>query len=299
MAPLAFKPAARQAVRLKVLVDGPSGSGKTFGALSIAEGIAGDGGRIALIDSEHERASFYADRVRFDALSLQDHHPDRYIEAIDAAVEAGYAVVIIDSLSHAWHDVLARKEQYERDNPRANAFTMWGRFTPQWERLVQHILRAPVHVIATARSKQAYEQTEQNGKKSVVKMGLQPQVRDGTEYEFGLVFSLEQTHRARATKDNTFLFAGEEKMYDLADGSVPRALNEWLSTATPVAAPEAETVSAVNAAIGQLPPDDQPRYRQRWSQKRLAGCSEAEAQEILSIVLAAVETAQLGVAAGA
>lgn len=293
MTALTFKPAARQAVRLKILIDGPSGSGKTFGALSIAEGIAEDG-RIAVIDSEHERASFYADRIRFDSLSLTEHHPDRYVAAIDAAVEAGYSVIIIDSLSHAWHDVLSRKEEYERNNPKANAFTMWGRFTPQWERLVQHILKVPVHVICTARSKQAYEQTEQNGKKQVVKMGLQPQVRDGTEYEFGLVFSLEQTHRAVATKDNTFLFAGRDQMYDLADGAVPRALKAWLDTATPVAAPEAETVSAVNAAIAQLPDADQPKYRQRWSQKRIAGCTEAEAQDILNIVLAAVEKATVG-----
>ncbi len=288
---MAFKPAVRAAVKLKILVDGPSGSGKTFGALSLAEGIATDG-RVAVIDSEHERASFYADKFAFDSLSLPDHHPDRYVEAIDAAIEAGYSVVIVDSLTHAWQNVLARKEQHERDNPRANQFTMWGLFTPAWERLIQHVLAVPVHVICTARSKQTYEQSESNGKKQIVKLGLQPQVRDGTEYEFGLVFSVEQSHRAKATKDNTFLFAGREEMLNLADGSVPAALQAWLSTAKPVAAPEAETVSAINAAITQLSEADQKRYRAAWGKKRLAGCSEADAQDILSRILAATEKAE-------
>lgn len=297
MAALTFKPAVRSAVRLKVLLDGPSGSGKTFGALSLAEGIATDG-RVAVVDSEHERASFYADRFAFDSLSLSDHHPDRYVEAIDAAVDGGYGVVVVDSLTHAWQNVLQRKEQHERDNPRANQFTMWGLFTPAWERLIQHILAVPVHVICTARSKQAYEQSESNGKKQIVKLGLQPQVRDGTEYEFGLVFSLAQSHRAVATKDNTNLFGGREEMWNLADGSVPNALKGWLETATPVAAPEAGTVSAINAAIAALPEAEQKRYRQAWAKKRLAGCSEADAQDVLSRVLAAAETNTQPVAAG-
>ena len=48
------------------------------------------------------RASKYADRFNFDALNLETYHPQQYIEAIKAAGEAGYDVLIIDSLSHAW-----------------------------------------------------------------------------------------------------------------------------------------------------------------------------------------------------
>lgn len=285
---MAFKPAVRSAVKLKVLIDGPSGSGKTYGALSLAEGLATDG-RIALIDSEHERASFYADRVKFDTLALDDFHPDHYVDAINAAIEAGYSVVVIDSLTHAWQNVLQRKEQHERDNPRANQFTMWGLFTPAWERLIQHILAVPVHIICTARSKQAYEQTESNGKKSIVKLGLQPQVRDGTEYEFGLVFSLEQTHRAVATKDNTFLFGGRQEMVNLCDGTVPKMLQDWLSTATPLSAPEPETALAIASAIAQLPEKQQQRARAKWAAQRLGGCTEDEAQQVLSKLLSALE----------
>ena len=52
-----FKRATRTAVKLKVLVTGPSGSGKTLGSLFVADGIAP--GRVAIIDSENDRASYY------------------------------------------------------------------------------------------------------------------------------------------------------------------------------------------------------------------------------------------------
>lgn len=227
-----FKRAQRTAVKLKALVIGPSGGGKTLGALTMATGMAP--GKVAVIDSENERASYYADAVTFDAMSLERHRPADYEKAIDAAVEAGYEVVVIDSLSHAWLDLLGRKEQYDKDNPRSNQWTNWRTFGGEWDALIRHILEAPIHVIATARSKQAYEQTESNGRKSITKMGLQPILRENTEYEFALVFDLLPSHKARATKDNTRRFDQDDMaLWNLCDGTVVRELNAWMSGAAP------------------------------------------------------------------
>src|ERR1035437_171365 len=97
-----FKPAARQNVSLLIGLCGPSGAGKTFSALSLASGLAG-GGKIAAIDTEAGRMCHYADRFHFDHGDLKaPFSPDRYIEAIEAADAAGYAVIVIDSLSHEW-----------------------------------------------------------------------------------------------------------------------------------------------------------------------------------------------------
>lgn len=227
-----FKRAQRTAVKLKLLVIGPSGSGKTLGALSIATGLCP--GKVAVIDSEHDRASYYADRLAFDSLTLERHRPVDYARALKLAVDAGYECVVLDSLSHAWLDVLARKEQYDKDNPRSNQWTNWRTFGEEWDRLLRYLLAAPVHVIATARSKQAYEQTEHNGKKQVLKMGLQPILRENAEYEFAVVFDLLPSHKARATKDNTNLFDVEETaLWDLADGSVVAELRAWMAGAQP------------------------------------------------------------------
>lgn len=225
-----FQKAERSAVKLKIGIQGPSGSGKTMGALSLARALAkADNSRVALIDSENGRSSYYADDFDFDQLILPGHLPESYIEAIDAAVDSGYRVIVIDSLAHAWYAVLAAKEDYDRANPRSNSWTNWRLYGPRWEKLIRHILDVPAHVVCTMRSKQAYEQTEQNGKKQVVKIGLKPEVREGAEYELALVFDVGSNHKAEATKDNTNLFDGRQ--VDLCSEQVPAELLAWLSSA--------------------------------------------------------------------
>jgi hypothetical protein len=98
-----FKPAVRQNVSLLIGLAGSSGSGKTYSALSIAQGLAGPDGKIAGIDTEAGRMLHYADRFKFDHGDLKPpFSPDRYVEAIAAADDAGYDVIVIDSLSHEW-----------------------------------------------------------------------------------------------------------------------------------------------------------------------------------------------------
>ena len=94
-----FTKATKQEAKLRLALAGPSGSGKTYTALQIATHL---GGPIALVDTERGSARKYADLFSFDVLELDSFHPERYIEAIHEAEEAGYAVLILDSLSHAW-----------------------------------------------------------------------------------------------------------------------------------------------------------------------------------------------------
>lgn len=232
-----FQKAARHAVKLKLAIDGPSGSGKTMGALALAKGIT-NGGRIALADSENGSAALYAGRFDFDTVAIPDAKPSTYRALIDAAVEGGYDALVIDSLSHAWHHVLAEKEAHELRDSKANGWTLWRKYGPMWDGLMQHILQAPIHVISTMRSKQAYEQiVKSDGKKAVVKLGMAPQVRDGSEYEFSIVFSVNQDHFAEATKDRSELFAGRQ--VNLCDASLHRELVEWMNAGgpAPVVAP--------------------------------------------------------------
>ena len=227
---LKFQKAERRAVRLKIAVDGPSGSGKTMGALALAHGIT-NGGRIALADSENGSASLYADRYNFDTVNVEEADPQALKQIIDLAVSEGYDALVIDSLSHVWQAVLNAKDKHERANPRSNSFANWGIFGPRWDDLIKHILHAPIHVIATMRSKQAYEQVENAGRKQIVKLGLQPQVRDGAEYEFSIVFSVNMAHHSEATKDRTSLFVG--KTVDLCDADVHRVLVAWMNAGGP------------------------------------------------------------------
>lgn len=248
-----FQKATRKKVKLKVLVMGPSGSGKTIGSLELARGIAGPNGKVAVIDSEKDRSEFYADRYDFDKMSLTDLRCRAYGEAIHAAVEAGYDVIVTDSLSHAWLDLLERKEWYDAANPASNKWTNWSQFTPEWDKLIRYILECPVHIICTARSKQAHEQVEQDGKKKVIKLGLAPQLRENTEYEFAIAFSLNDSHFCEATKDNTFLFGDKMEPINLLDGTVAKKLNKWLETAGDAPKPVAPL-----APPSYTPPQTQP-----------------------------------------
>jgi hypothetical protein len=210
--------------------------GKTLGALAIATGIAG-GGPVAVGDSENGSASLYAGRYSFDTVLIPDAEPATYKAIVDAAVAGGYAALVLDSLSHAWLKVLAEKEDYDRTHPATNSWTNWRIFGPKWDGLMAHILQAPIHIVATMRSKQAYEQTETGGKKKIVKLGLQPQVREGAEYEFGLVFSVEQNHLATASKDRTDLFKDRE--VSLLDPRLHQELIAWMNAGGPMTTPPA------------------------------------------------------------
>src|SRR5688500_14662958 len=97
-----FRKATRQATFLKIGLSGISGSGKSYGALTLAKGLAGPNGRIAVADSENGSASLYAadDRggvVSFDTLDIEAPYMTiKYVEAVNMAVEAGYEILVLD-----------------------------------------------------------------------------------------------------------------------------------------------------------------------------------------------------------
>lgn len=151
---MTFHKAVRYEKKLRMALTGPSGSGKTYTALEIATGI---GGKIGLIDTERGSASLYGDKFDFDTLELEYFGVDNYVNAINAAAEAGYNVLVIDSLSHAWSGLGGVLDAV--NNTRGNTFTDgWGKVgTPQQNRLMDTILSAPVHIVATIRVKMGYE----------------------------------------------------------------------------------------------------------------------------------------------
>lgn len=285
-----FQRAQRTAVKLKALLTGPSGSGKTTGALSLARDLGFQ--KIAVIDSENDRASYYADQFTFDVVSVADAKPSAYQAAMLAAVNAGYDVVIIDSLSHAWQNVLDRKDAYDKANPKSNQWANWRTFGAEWESFIRDILLLPSHVIATARSKQEYEQTTD---KKIVKLGLAPQIREGTDYEFALHCDINDQHKIDVRKDNTGLFGDKTAVWDLTNGSIAKPLASWLGSAKPVATPSADTLKAMDAAIAEMPEEKQAATRTRWAQMRQKGVDDVAGQEMLAKVKAmAVPATQKG-----
>jgi hypothetical protein len=258
-----FRPAARTRVKLKVGIQGPSGSGKTLGALALATNFLAaykPNGRIAVIDTENESSAYYADRFKFDILSLRPPYTSaRYIAAINLAIEEDYDVAIVDSTSHQWAGtggILERKDAVDAHG--GNQWTNWGPFTKEHERFKASLLEAPIHLIATLRSKQDYilEQSDK-GKQVPKKVGMAPVQREGMEYEFGIVFELQMDHKAVISKDRTDLFNesgslwqkvfGGATLFDLASPKVGKALAQWLTSAKPAPEPRKITEESIAA----------------------------------------------------
>lgn len=208
-----FEKATRKKAKLRLALTGPSGSGKTYGALLIAKGL---GGKIAVIDTERGSASLYSHLVDFDTLELlPPFTPERYIEAINAAAGAGYETLIIDSATHEWSGTggcLELNETIANSKFRGNTWSAWNETTPRHRAFIDAMVQSPMHIIATGRSKtETAQQQNDNGKKSVVKLGLKTEQRDGFEYEFTVVLDIIHSgHWATASKDRTGLFQGAD-----------------------------------------------------------------------------------------
>lgn len=205
-----FQKATKKQAKLRLAISGPSGSGKTMGALQVASGL---GGRLALVDTEHGSASLYSGRFDFDVLELAPPFaPERFIEAINGAAAAGYTALVIDSITHEWDGaggILDIHDKVTRAAKSGNSYTAWAEVTPRHNALLNAILRAPIHIICTLRSKTEYVLQDVGGKSVPRKLGMAPIQRAGFEYEFTTVLDLSiDNHLATATKDRTSLFDG-------------------------------------------------------------------------------------------
>lgn len=198
-----FQKAQRKKAKLRLSITGISGTGKTWSALEIATGM---GGKIALIDTEAGRGELYGDNFEYDCTQISaPFSPQKYVEAIKEAEKAGYDILIIDSLSHAWvgeGGVLSIAERMGGQFQNG-----WKVATPQHNSLVEAIVQSKMHIIVTMRAKAEYvvEQNEK-GKYAPRKVGLAPVQRDGLEYEMTISMDINHDNIAHITKDNTQLF---------------------------------------------------------------------------------------------
>lgn len=245
---LSFQKASKKSSRLRLSLIGVAGSGKTYTALNIARHL---GGSVALVDTERGSASKYSDVFEFDVLELETFSPQTYIDAIQAAEEAGYNVLIIDSLSHAWTGKDGALDQVTRATKRSqsgNTFAAWRDVTPMHNAMVDAILNARLHVITTMRAKTEYvqEKNEKTGKISVRKVGLAPVQRDGLEYEFDVVADLDQDNNLIIGKTRCPLLAG--MVIPRAGKEVAQKLLTWLS--------DSATRQSMSSDVAKTPTQD-------------------------------------------
>lgn len=273
-----FHPATKTRARARIAIIGPSGSGKTYSALAIAAGL---GKRVAVIDTERGSASKYAGlpgMPAFDVLELETFAPETYVAAIGAAGAAGYDVLVIDSLSHAWMGKDGALEQVDRAAKRSqsgNSFAAWRDVTPKHNALVDAMLASPCHLIVTMRAKTEYVmETNSRGKQEPRKIGLAPIQRDGMEYEFDVVGDITLDHELIISKTRCPAFDG--KVIRLPGSAFGQSVAEWLSDGAPVSPaspPEFEALPILDDA----PPPNAPEPVDSWGDLAAAATTAREA----------------------
>jgi hypothetical protein len=203
MESLAFAPAVRRNTPVIIGICGASGSGKTFSGLELATGLAG-GGKVALIDTEGRRSLIYADlpgengqpRFVFDHCDFESPYtPQRFLQALQAAESAGYAVVIVDNFSDEYTgegglvDMAGEEEKRVR-----NAAAAWAKPKSFHKLVIRWLRQSRCHVIflMRAQEKVKLEKVVRDGREQtlVVPIGWQPVCERNVPYDMTVSFLL-------------------------------------------------------------------------------------------------------------
>lgn len=277
----AFQKAKKSQGYLRLAVFGTAGSGKTFTSLSIATGL---GGQIALIDTERFTASKYAGRFEFDILDLPKADIASYAEAISAAAAAKYNVLIIDSLSHGWYELLQEVERLAKTKYAGNTWSAWSEGTPKQRQFVDALLRFPGHVIATMRTKTEWViQINEKGRNYPVRVGLAPDQGKGIEYEFDMLMELSPEHDAHVIKDRTGKY--QDQVIEKPGVNLGKELAAWMLDGA--AAPMQPDKS--DSAPKPTRPADPETVRGWLVQKAAKGSAAVAAQGMRGATVGALE----------
>lgn len=245
-----FQKAVKYGSKLRLALAGPSGAGKTYTALTLACALAG-GKPVAVIDTERGSASKYAltkdgQGFDFDVMELTNYHPQRYIDAIHEAEQAGYAVLVIDSLTHAWNSVGGVLEIVDNAAKRSqskNTFNAWGEGTKIQNQLIDAITRSNMHIICTMRSKTEYVIEQVNGKNMPRKVGMAPIQRQDIEYEYDVYAEMTVENTMLVQKSRCSELSGQ--VIEKPGSEVAAVLDAWLAgDPPPVKAPTYREVYA-------------------------------------------------------
>jgi len=206
---MVFVKAVKKQHKLRMGLFAPSGAGKTFTSLKLAKAF---GPKIACIDTENESSSKYIGAPGipdYDIASMTyGGNAGQYVATLIDHIESAqdeYDCLIVDSLTHAWEATKDEVDAAAKRMRTPNSFAAWKEGTTLWGRLLRAIVMCRTNIICCARSKTSYEQSENNGKKQVKKVGMAPELRDGMEYEFDIVGEMDVDHNLIITKSRCHL----------------------------------------------------------------------------------------------
>lgn len=197
-----FRPAVLDGVQLMIALAGATGSGKTYSAMRIASGIAGEGNRFAVIDTENGRARHYSNQFKFDVADIRaPFRPDTYLQKILEADDAKYPVIVVDSMSHEYageggildwqEEELQRMAGDDYRKREACKMAAWIKPKMGHKTLMNRLLQVRSHIIFCLRAEPKTEiQKTPEGKTKIVDKGFMPICEKNFMYEQTISFML-------------------------------------------------------------------------------------------------------------
>ena len=165
------------------------------------------------------------------------YSPKRYVDATQAALDAGAKIIIIDSLSHAWSGtggVLQIVSDRTANSRTKNSYSDgWGGTdggTAIQNQMIDYLMAIDAHLICTFRSKMdsVMEKDEGTGKTVIKRLGIKPDQRGDLEYEFDITLQFDKdTHKSEIIK-NTVQFIDESSI-DIITEEFGKNLGDYLA----------------------------------------------------------------------
>lgn len=232
-----FRKAQRINRPARIGISGGSGHGKSMTMLRFASKFAEQTGkRVAVIDTEKDSASLYAANVGevadsvyrfdFDAFNFEKpYHTAKLVDIIYAvAADGDYGALCIDSLSHFWFaegGILDQAHMLEKAT-RMNSFQAIAKAKEDhYYPLVEAIIAAPIHIIVTLRSKNAYDiGKDERGKTTITRLGEAPRFEESFLYELDL---------SVAMGPGNILSVDKTRYADFAGALVSQPTREWVT----------------------------------------------------------------------
>ncbi|MFK0222157.1 AAA family ATPase [Streptomyces vinaceus] len=150
------------------------------------------------------------------------------MKALAAATQAGYPVVMVDSLTHFWKGAdgtLDQVEKFAKQKFGGNTFAGWGPAGDLQNEMIEALMTYSGHVVVTMRASEKW--ALERGSTPVSK-GIQAEQRKGIEFEFGVAAEMNTANQLRFIKARCPAFRGLE--LDRPDGNrdIAKPYLDWL-----------------------------------------------------------------------
>lgn len=202
-----FRDAYREGVSLLISLAGASGSGKTRSALRMAGGIVGgDMSKVYLVDTEARRGLHHADLFtpRFKHLDMQPpFKPQRFEDAIQAAIDAGAGCVVCDSFSDEYEGEGGLIE-WADSGKSANGAANWKDPKLAHKRFLNFVRQVRIPLIFCLRAEERVKiepDPEKPGKNRIVPLGWMPVCEKRWMYDMTLSLTLAPETKGRPRPD--------------------------------------------------------------------------------------------------